>query len=606
MKNLFKIFFFLISTSAFSQDYSSSNIHSHNDYASKIPFYEAYANEVGIIEADVFLKNNQLFLAHTEAEIEATQTLASLYLKSLQDKIEKNNGLVFKNDKKLTLLIDLKTEGTTTLKAVVQELEKFPKLLACKTLNFVISGNVPNASQWKDFPPFIFFDGRPNIAYTDTQLQRIALISTDLKDYTDWNGKGILTQNDSEKINAIIKQVHDKNKKVRFWATPDNVNAWIALMKLGIDYIGTDEVSKLNNFITNKMKFSFQNQEFYDVYLPKKKASIPEKVAPKNIIFLIGDGMGLAQIYAGYTANKGKLNMFNIPTIGLSITAAADSYITDSAAGGTAMATGQKTNNRYIGADPQGKPLESIAKKLAAKGYQTAIISSGDITDATPAAFYAHQTDRSYNEAIALDFLTNKSDILIGGGLKNFTNRKDEKNIAKTLQENRYVFAQNFSTMDTIKSNKFIVLDDASVVPKKMGRGDFLTKAIQKSLTTFSKTKKSFFLMAEGAQIDHGGHQNDLEFVVRELLDFDRAVGEAMKFVDQNPETLLVVTADHETGGLSLVDGNVEKGYVQGHFSTNDHTAIPVPVFAYGAGASNFAGVYQNTEIFNKMMALVK
>jgi alkaline phosphatase len=603
MKNAYQVLFFLISIGAFSQEYSSSNIHSHNDYAGRIPFYEAFANEVGSIEADVFLKNSSLFVAHTDAEIDATQTLASLYLKPLSDKIEKNKGLVFKNQKTLTLFIDLKTESVATLKVVVQELEKFPQLLSCKTLKITISGNVPNTSQWKDFPLYIFFDGRPNIAYTDAELQRIAMISTDLKDYTDWNGKGILTKTDHEKLTSVIKQVHDKNKKVRFWSTPDNVNAWIALQKLGVDYIGTDEVAKLSDFITDKMKFSFQNNQFYETYTPKNNEVKKKNENPKNIILLIGDGMGLAQIYSGYTANRGKLNLFNIPTIGLSITAAADSYITDSAAGATAMATGQKTNNRFIGVDASGKPLESITKKLASQGYQTAIISSGDMTDATPAAFYAHQTDRSFNEAIALDFLAEKSDILIGGGLKNFTNRKDGKNIAKTLQENGCVFAQNFNSLDTIKSNKFIVLDDASVVSKKKGRGDFLAKAIQKSLATFKTASTPFFLMAEGAQIDYGGHQNDLEYVILEQLDFDRAIGEAMKFVDENPETLLIVTADHETGGLSLLDGNVEKGYVQCNFSTNDHTAIPVPVFAYGIGASSFGGIYQNTEIFNKIVA---
>jgi len=108
--------------------------------------------------------------------------------------------------------------------------------------------------------------------------------------------------------------------------------------------------------------------------------------------------------------------------------------------------------------------------------------------------------------------------------------------------------------------------------------------------------------MAEGAQIDHGGHNNDLAYVIRETLDFDQAVGEALKFVDQNKETLLIVTADHETGGLTLIGGNVSKGEVYGNFSTPDHTGVPVPVFAYGPGAEAFSGVYENTAIFDKML----
>jgi alkaline phosphatase len=136
----------------------------------------------------------------------------------------------------------------------------------------------------------------------------------------------------------------------------------------------------------------------------------------------------------------------------------------------------------------------------------------------------------------------------------------------------------------------------------KHGRGKFLSRSINKTLETFSKDKRPFFMMAEGAQIDYGGHANNMEYVVREMLDFDEAVGEAMKFVDNNRETLLIVTADHETGGLTLVGGNTANGYVHGNFSTTDHTAVMVPVFAYGPGADLFRGVYPNTEIFYKIV----
>ena len=170
------------------------------------------------------------------------------------------------------------------------------------------------------------------------------------------------------------------------------------------------------------------------------------------------------------------------------------------------------------------------------------------------------------------------------------------------MVEKGYTFSDKFSALDTITNSRFVIVDDASVVSMKNGRGDFLTKSLAKATNTFSKSKNPFFIMAEGAQIDYGGHSNNVEYVVREMLDFDKLVGQAMEFVDNNPETLLVVTADHETGGLSLIDGSIEKGYVHGSFSTNDHTAVSVPVFAYGAGAQNFAGVYQNTEIYAKIV----
>ena len=587
-----------------AQEYSSSNIHSHNDYENPLPFYGAYSNEAGVIEADVFLVNNDLFVAHTSKEITPHNTLKSLYLDPLSLKLKTQSGKVYSGDKSLILMIDVKSDADSTLKAIVQQLKTFPEIISNKSLKIVISGNRPLPSEWRTYPEFIYFDGRLNENYSPEELSRIEMISEDLKNITIWNGKGVLTQADLQKMQSAIKKVHDLHKEIRFWSTQDNVNTWMTLMNLKVDFIGTDNVAALAQFIHNLKTTFYQNTEFHTAYTPKKETVFTKK-KPKNVILLIGDGMGLAQIYAGYTANKGQLSLFNIPTQGLSITKASDSYITDSAAGATAMATGNKTNNRFISVDENGKALGLITQQLAKKNFKTAIISAGNITDATPAAFYAHQPERSYNEPIANDFLSNPSDILIGGGLKEFKARKDGKDLSKLLIEKGYTFSDQFSSLDTIKNNKIVVLDDSAVVSIKEGRGDFLTKSLSKATTVFSKSKKPFFIMAEGAQIDHGGHKNDLEYVVREMLDFDKLVGQAMEFVDKNPETLLIVTADHETGGLSLINGSITKGYVQGSFSTNDHTAIPVPVFAYGSGAQIFSGVYQNTEIYTKIIKLL-
>ena len=595
---LFCLNFFLLVQ---AQQYSSANIHSHNDYAGKLPFYEAYSNEAGVIEADVFLVNNELPVAHTSKEITTYNTLRSLYLDPLSNKLKYLAGKAYSDNKPLILMIDVKSEADATLKVIAQQLKMYPELISNKNLKVVISGNRPSPANWKEYPEYIYFDGRLNENYSPEQLSRVEMISEDLKEITVWNGKGVLTQADSEKVQAVIKKVHDQNKKIRFWGTQDNVNTWMTLMNLSVDYIATDNVPTLTQFITNIKTTFYQNNEFHQAYVPKKGLAFSKK-KPKNIILLIGDGMGLTQIYAGYTANKGQLSLFNIPTQGLSVTKSSDSYITDSAAGATAMATGHKTNNRFISVDENGKPLELITQQFAKKNYKTAIISAGNITDATPAAFYGHQPERSYSEPIAADFLSNPSDILIGGGQKEFYSRKDGKDLSKVLIEKGYTFSDKFSSLDTIQNNRFVVLDNASVVSIKAGRGEFLTKSFTKTTNTFIKSKNPFFIMAEGAQIDYGGHQNNVEYVVREMLDFDKLVGLAMEFVDTNPDTLLIVTADHETGGLSLIDGNIEKGYVHGSFSTNDHTAVPVPVFAYGPGAQNFIGVYQNTEIYRKIM----
>lgn len=593
---LFCLHFFLLMQ---AQEYSSSNIHSHNDYESKLPFYGAYSNETGVIEADVFLVNNELFVAHTSKEIAPHNTLKSLYLEPLSIKLKTLGGKAYPSDKPLILMIDVKSDADSTLKTIAEQLKTFPDIISNKNIKIVISGNRPLPSLWTTFPPFIYFDGRLNENYSPEQLARVEMISEDLKAITIWNGKGVMTQPDLEKIQAIIKKVHDQNKKVRFWATQDNINTYMTLMNLKVDFIGTDKVADLTKFINNLKSTFYQNTDFHDVYKPK---NVFKSKRPKNVILLIGDGMGLTQIYSGYTANKGQLSLLNIPTQGLSITQASNSYITDSAAGATAMATGHKTNNRFISVDEQGKPLEFITKPLVEKNFKTAIISAGNITDATPAVFYAHQPERSLGEAIANDFLSNPSDILIGGGKNEFVTRKDGKDLSKILIEKGFTFSDKFSNLDTIKNNRFVILDDAAVVSMKDGRGDFLSKSLAKATTTFTKTKNPFFIMAEGAQIDSGGHQNNVEYVVREMLDFDKLVGQAMEFVDKNPDTLLIVTADHETGGLSLINGSTTKGFVQGNFSTNDHTAVPVPVFAYGPGAQNFMGVYQNTAIYTKIL----
>jgi alkaline phosphatase len=604
MKKIITLFCLQFILFAQAQEYSSSNIHSHNDYASKLPFYEAYSNETGVIEADVFIVNNELFVAHTSKDITPQNTLKSQYLDPLSNKLKSLGGKAYPSNKPLILMIDIKTEADPTLKLIAQQIKTYPDLVSNKNLKVVISGNRPSPANWKDYPDFIYFDGRLNETYTPEQLSRVEMISEDLKEITIWNGKGVMTQADAEKVQLIIKKVHDQNKKVRFWATQDNVNTWMTLMNLKVDFIGTDNVPELTHFINNIKSTFYQNTEFHQAYVPKNASAFAKKKA-KNVILLIGDGMGLTQIYSGYTANKGQLSLFNIPTQGFSITKSSDSYITDSAAGATAMATGHKTNNRFISVDENGKPLELITQQLAKRNYKTAIISAGNIADATPACFYAHQPERSYFQSIAEDFLANPSDILIGGGPKEFTSRKDGKDLSKILIQKGYTFSDKFSSLDTIKNFKFVVLDDASVVSMKNGRGDFLSKSLAKATSTFAKTKNPFFIMAEGAQIDYGGHQNNVESVVREMLDFDKVVGQAMEFVDKNPETLLIVTADHETGGLSLIDGSIEKGYVHGSFSTNDHTAVPVPVFAYGPGAENFMGVYQNIEIYTKIMEVL-
>jgi alkaline phosphatase len=608
MKYFVLPFLLLCWYSSFAQSpVTVSRIHAHNDYQKIIPFYEAYRLGVRSIEVDIFLADNELYVGHDLDDVQKKNTLDSLYLRPLQKITQQKSSL--RNQKSgdaLQLLVDIKSDGEKTLDFLVRKLDSYPPEVFVKNegIKIVISGNVPPASTWQRYPSYISFDGRPETSYSAEQIKRVAMISDDFSKYTTWNGKGLIPKTERERLDALIASVHRRGKKIRFWATPDQINAWKILLAMDVDFLGTDYVSLLRDYIKKQptreyTHTSLPHTPYEPTFLNNDKRS---KV--KNIILLIGDGMGLTQIYAGYTGNRGTLSLFNMINIGFSITASADSYTTDSAAGGTAMATGKKTNNRYVGLDSMGNSLPAIPQLLKKYKIASGLISAGDITDATPAAFYAHEIERTNSQSIASDFMLNPVDILIGGGRAHFTTRTDGQNLFSKLQHNGYVVGDQFGAIDTIHAKKFILLDDKAVLSKEKGRGDFLPKALAKSMSTLGENAHGFFIMAEGAQIDYGGHENKIGYVVQEMIDFDLAIGEAMRFADSNGETLVIVTADHETGGLTLLGGDIRNGYVDGSFSTPDHTAVMVPVFAYGPHSQDFRGVYQNTAIFEKIMKI--
>ena len=333
------------------------------------------------------------------------------------------------------------------------------------------------------------------------------------------------------------------------------------------------------------------------------KSDYKFKSKPKTIILLIGDGMGLAQIYAGYTANKGYLNLFNMNVIGFTNTQSFSSYITDSAAGGTALACGEKTNNGYIGLDAKKDTIHSILYYAQQAKKSTGLISTSSITHATPAAFVAHVEDRAEYELIALDFLRSNIDLFIGGGEMYFEDRKDERNLSEELRQKGYTVKKDVASINDETKLPLAVLTSEAHNLQYLKRGDVLPQATKKALTLLSPSKKGFFLMIEGSQIDWGGHKNDVGYIIEEMLDFDRAIGEALEFARKDKNTLVIVTADHETGGMSIVDGNLQLGSVTASFSTGQHTGIMVPIFAYGCGASEFGGIYDNKDVFYKMMS---
>lgn len=335
-----------------------------------------------------------------------------------------------------------------------------------------------------------------------------------------------------------------------------------------------------------------------------KKLDVTKTGKAKNIILMIGDGMGVSQIYAGMTANMGPLNIEAFQNIGFSKTHSANNYITDSGAAGTAIAIGKKTYDRAIGVDVDTIPHTSILEYAELNGKSTGLIATSTITHATPASFIAHQPERYMYEEIAADFLKTDIDVFIGGGLKHFNNRKDHQDLTKNLVDNGYELITSFENLQNIKGDKIAGLIYEDSPPKySEGRGDMLPVSAAIAIELLSKNENGFFLMIEGSQIDWGGHANDTEYIVDEMLDFDRTIGKILDFAKNDGNTLVIVTADHETGGMGLVGGNIKEGHVKASYATGDHTGVMVPVFAFGPGSESFKGIYENTDIFEKMMS---
>lgn len=351
------------------------------------------------------------------------------------------------------------------------------------------------------------------------------------------------------------------------------------------------------------------DKEYYNGGTPYETIKVEKtKFAkkPKNVILMIGDGMGLAQMYSGFVANGGHLNLMNFKCLGLATTYSGSSIITDSAAGGTALSTGKKTYNGAIGMDMEKKPIENIREKCEKKGFATGVISTCAVTHATPASFVAHQPDRSMYEAIAADFLKTDIDVFIGGGYKHFAARADSTNLIPMLKEKGYQVLTDMKAVANVTSGKLAgLVAPEHIQQMTQGRGDMLPVATKTAINILKKDEDGFFLMVEGSAIDWGGHANDATYVVTEMMDFDRAIGEAIKFAIKDKETLIIVTADHETGGMSFNGGDYKTGKVKTKFTTGDHTGLMVPVYAFGPGAENFQGFIDNTDIPNRIAEIL-
>ncbi|MEI9917690.1 MAG: hypothetical protein WDO14_02685 [Bacteroidota bacterium] len=222
-------------------------IFAHNDYLKPRPFYNAFELKVAYIEADVFLENNQLLVAHTKEEIDPSKTLESMYIEPLSQKVKEANGNLYG----LTLMIDLKTEGAPTMSALIKLLEKYPEIKTCSNLWITMSGNYPPPDEWKNYPGYITFDGRPEGKYTIENLKRLRLISTSFSSVSNWNGQGEIPPKEEAKLRKVIDQAHTLGFPMRFWAMPDFENAWDKLEAIGLDILNSDKIDELSKHLSN-------------------------------------------------------------------------------------------------------------------------------------------------------------------------------------------------------------------------------------------------------------------------------------------------------------------------------------------------------------------
>ena len=324
---------------------------------------------------------------------------------------------------------------------------------------------------------------------------------------------------------------------------------------------------------------------------------------PPNIILMIGDGMGLTQITSGMYANGNKTSLEEFDYIGLSKTHSLDALVTDSAASGTAMASGIKTLNRTVGIDENNNKQKSILEICKEKNYNVGLVVTSEIVHATPACFYANVPSRYDYEDIALQLSEHNVDLFVGGGKKFFNKRKDKRNLLDEMTS--YTFVDDFEGFKDSSSKKIGFLTyPGEPPPKNLGREPGLDKLTEVSLRKLSKDK-SFFIMIEGSQIDWGGHDNSLKYILSEFKEFDLAIAKALEFAKADGNTLVIVTADHETGGMALSGGNVKRSRVKANFTSGEHTGSMVPVFSYGPYSELFKGIYENTAIFDKMLSAV-
>ena len=352
---------------------------------------------------------------------------------------------------------------------------------------------------------------------------------------------------------------------------------------------------------------NFAEDDKYTMLEPYETVSVeePHGKKVKNIIFMIGDGMGLEQISAAWVCNGGKLNLDNFTNVGIQRTYSANRLVTDSAAAGSALATGHKTNNGMVAMTPDSVAVKSLAEEAMEKGKRAGAAVTCRVNDATPAVFFSHSATRKNQEDIVEQMAGSGVYFLSGGGYKFWRDREDGKDISELVKSMGYTYVETKEELMSVEEGPVVALMDSYELQPALDRGDILPASVEKALQLLDN-KKGFFLMVEGSMIDDGGHDNKAGHTMEEIFDFDRTIGLVLEWAAKDGETLIIVTGDHATGGMTLLSGSLNDKRIRVNYSTTGHNGIALPVFAWGPHSEDFIGIYENTELSDKIRALIK
>lgn len=328
----------------------------------------------------------------------------------------------------------------------------------------------------------------------------------------------------------------------------------------------------------------------------------------RNVILMIGDGMAPAHVQLARMnalGADGKLFMERLPVLGLMRTHSISPWATDSAAAGTALACGIKTHNGMLGLGPDRRPYKNLIEAARELGKRTGLVATAAISHATPAAFASHVRSRKDDQEIAAQILEQKINVIFGGGKEYWRpgNRNDGRDLLAEAESMGYAIVSGRQEMRSAKGGLVLGLFSEGH-PETFRPEPMIAEMTDKALQLLSAEENGFFIMIEGSQIDWASHANNSDNAIRQTLLFDQAVRKAVKFAVEDRHTLLLVTSDHDCGGLTVF-GKGGEHPIEAKWSTGGHSAMDVPVYAYGPGSDRFSGVLDNTELAIRVARLM-